>query len=157
MSDPLFIYRAEMDATEIPGEVLSSEALGATPFSRSEYLNLPVAAWHLFPPAQRLLLVVLWALSVFGEDDPGGWVRLSHGKYTRAGLGDRYARLRAVRALERHPEIEVDRSAGRVTRLRLRDPKAFGIRARRSKSSTRRGRTVPAPQANVLPEILTCP
>jgi len=71
--------------------------------------------------SRRLILCLLFAPTVFGEDAPGGWTKLGRGLTERFGLRDRYVRRRAVQALERGGVVEVRRRQGATTLLRLKD------------------------------------
>ncbi len=116
-----FVYRADMSADEIPVERVSQSAMGIVGATRpAEYAKVPSAMYHLFQPADRLLLCLIFARDVFREDAPGGWTKLGSGLTGRFGLTDRDVRRRAVNALERDGEIEVRRRKGATTLLRLR-------------------------------------
>ena len=64
-----FVYRAGMSADEIPVERVTPRELGVTePPRRSEYTKVPSAFYSRFQPADRLLLCLIFARDVFGED-----------------------------------------------------------------------------------------
>jgi hypothetical protein len=116
-----FVYRAGMSADEIPVERVTPRELGVTePPRRSEYTKVPSAFYSRFQPADRLLLCLIFARDVFGEDAPGGWTKLGSGLTGRFGLTDRDVRRRAVEALERGDFAEVRRRKGACTFLRLK-------------------------------------
>ena len=116
-----FVYRADMSADEIPVEQVSLSAMGVARAPRpTEYAKVPSALYHLFQPADRLLLCLIFARDVFREDAPGGWTKLGSGLSERFGLTDRYVRSRAIKTLERHGKVEARRRAGACTLLRLK-------------------------------------
>mgnify|MGYP001581166600 FL=1 len=116
-----FVYRADMSADEIPVEQVSLSAIGAVHALRpAEYAKVPSALYPLFQPADRLLLCLILARDVFGEDAPGGWTKLGSGLSERFDLTDRYVRRRAIKALERDGKVEVRRRPGACTLLRLK-------------------------------------
>ena len=116
-----FVYRADMSADEIPVEQVSLSAMGVVRAPRpTEYAKVPAALYHLFQPADRLLLCFIFARDVFGEDAPGGWTKLGSGLTERFGLTDRYIRRRAIKTVERDGRVEVRRRVGACTLLRLK-------------------------------------
>ena len=117
-----FIYRPDMSVDDIPAERVGLGDLGLNKAPRpTEYTRVPVASYPLFPPSSRLILCLLFAPTVFGEDAPGGWTKLGRGLTERFGLRDRYVHRRAVQALERGGVVEVRRRQGATTLLRLKD------------------------------------
>ncbi len=115
-----FVYRPDMLPDEIPAEKVDPRDLGlAASFRPAEFTRVPSNAYCLFPPASRLVLCLIFARDVFGEDAPGGWVKLGRGLRERFGLTDRYVRRRAVAAIERAGIAEVRRRRGSNTMLRL--------------------------------------
>jgi hypothetical protein len=115
-----FVYRSDLSADEIPAERISPKELGLPERDRSaEYTRVPLSSYKLFPPHSRLILCLIFARDVFGEDAPGGWNKLGSGLAGRFGLEDRYVRRRAVAALERHNVVEVLRRKGATTLLRF--------------------------------------
>lgn len=115
-----FVYRPEMLADEIPVEPVDPRDLGLAESVRpNEFTRVPSTSYRLFPPSSRLVLCLIFARDVFGEDAPGGWVKLGRGLAGRFGLTDRYVRRRAVKALERAGIAEVRRRRGASTLLRL--------------------------------------
>jgi len=117
----IFTYRTGMSADEIPVEQVSLSAMGVVRAPRpTEYAKVPAALYHLFQPADRLLLCLIFARDVFPEDAPGGWTKLGSGLSERFGLTDRYVRGRAIKTLERDGTAEVRRRAGACTLLRLK-------------------------------------
>ena len=116
-----FVYRADMSADEIPVEQVSLSAMGVVRAPRpTEYAKVPAALYHLFQPADRLLLCLIFARDVFGEDSPSGWTKLGSGLTKRFDLTDRDVRRRAIKTLERAGKVEVRRRAGACTLLRLK-------------------------------------
>ena len=116
-----FVYSSAMSADEIPTERISPRDLGVPEIKRpAEYTCVPSVAYHLFPPASRLVLCLMFARDVFGADAPGGWTKLGSGLAERFDLTDRYVRRRAVAALERGGVVEVRRRRGATTLLRLK-------------------------------------
>ncbi len=116
-----FVYRPDMSANEIPIERVGPSELGLPKRDRSaEYTRVPLASYKLFPPQSRLILCLIFARDVFGEDAPGGWNKLGSGLAGRFGLEDRYVRRRAVAAVERDGVAEVRRRKGATTLLRLK-------------------------------------
>jgi hypothetical protein len=102
---------------------MSADELGvsAKPGPTEFTIITPENYWS-YPPVARLLLLVDFSVRVFGEDEPGGWVALTSGKYERFHLADRYVRRRAVRTFERGSLGEVRRSQGVVTKVRRHPP-----------------------------------
>ena len=116
-----FVYRPSMSADEIPCVQVSPTELGITDLVRpAEYTRVPSASYVLFPPASRLVLCLIFARDVFGEDAPGGWTKLSRGLTDRFSLGDKSVRKRAVASVERSGVAEVRRRRGAATLLRLK-------------------------------------
>lgn len=116
-----FVYRPDMVADEIPAERVDSRDLGLSASIRpKEFTRVPSTAYRMFPPSSRLVLCLLFARDVFGEDAPGGWTKLGQGLTKRFGLTDRYVRRRAVAAIERAGIVEVRRRRGSSTLLRLK-------------------------------------
>ncbi|HCQ66202.1 MAG TPA: hypothetical protein DIU07_14095 [Rhodobacteraceae bacterium] len=122
-----FIYRDDMSADEIPVERVDLRNLGLPASNRpAEYTRVLSALYDLFPPASRLLLGLIFARDVFGEDAPGGWTKLGRGLTRRFGLTDRCVRRRAVAALQRQGVVDVRRRKGGTTHLQLKDPPVPG-------------------------------
>lgn len=116
-----FVYRPNMPADEIPAERVDPRELGlAIDVRPAEFTRVPSTAYQLFPPHSRLILCLIFARDVFGEDAPGGWTKLGRGLVARFGLEDRYVRRRAVAAVERAGLAEVRRRRGASTLLRLK-------------------------------------
>jgi hypothetical protein len=116
-----FEYLPELTNDEIPAIKLSAGDLGIEDMQRpSEYTRVPSEAYGLFRPDARLLLALLFSRRVFGEDAPGGWVRLGRGLTGRFGLDKKDVRRRAVVTLETAGKIEVWRRAGSCHLIRLR-------------------------------------
>lgn len=114
-------YRPEIPGDDIAVHKLSAQELGVADNARpKEYTLVPAIAYHLFPPSGRLLLALLFARRVFGENAPGGWIRLGQGLTNRFGLKDKDVRRRAVLALEAAGAVEVKRKPGAASLLRLR-------------------------------------
>lgn len=104
-----------------PCERVSHSDLGVADRHRpAEYTRVPSAAYGLFPPAARLVLCLIFARTVFGQDEPGGWTKLPRGLTERFSLRDRNVRRRTVAALERDGVAEVHRRRGATTLLRLK-------------------------------------
>ena len=82
-----------------------------------QFAYVPMAAWRLFPPQARVLLLLQRLTTVFPADEAGGWYRLSKSRLADAGLDDRYQRRRALVQLERDGLVELDRRNGRQTVL----------------------------------------
>ena len=121
-----FVYHPDMAADEIPAVSVSPRDLGVKEsVRRAEFVRVPSAIYQLFTPADRLLLCLIFAREVFGEDAPGGWIRLRRELTNRFGLDDRSVRMRAVAALERQGVAEVRRRNGAASLLRL-IPKQIG-------------------------------
>lgn len=121
VADSDFVYRADIPVDEIPFERVNPLELGIVEqFRPTEYTRVPSAYYHLLPPAGRLVLCLIFARDVFGEDEAGGWTKLGSGLTTRFGLGDRGVRQRAVANLERKGIAEVHRRQGATTLLRLK-------------------------------------
>lgn len=117
----IFTYRTGMSADEIPVEQVSLSEMGVVRAPRpTEYAKVPAALYHVFQPADRLLLCLIFASDVFPEDAPGGWTKLGSGLSERFDLTDRYVRGRAINALERDGKVEVRRRPGACTLLRLK-------------------------------------
>ena len=117
-----FVYRDSMAADEIPVERVDPGELGITaPIRPAEFTRVPASMYMQFPPSSRLVLCLIFARDVFGEDAPGGWTKLGRGLAERFGLTDRYVRRRAVAALERKGLVEVRRRSGACTMLRLKE------------------------------------
>ena len=118
-----FVYRPEMGADEIPSERIDPASLGIPlNISRNEFTRVGRSQYHLFPPASRLVLALIFARAVFGEDAPGGWIKLGQALTMRFDLKDRYVRRRAVARLERQGVVEAQRQRGACTFLRLVEP-----------------------------------
>jgi hypothetical protein len=116
-----FAYRSTLSDAAIPSEELSAADLGVEDKRRlDEYTRVPSELYPLFPPSSRLLLAVLFSRRVFGEEEPGGWVKLGQGLTRRFGLEDKDVRRRAVRALENVGAVEVKRKSGSCSLIRLR-------------------------------------
>ena len=115
-----FTYNPAMSADEIPVERVSAANLGIQEKPPiAEYTRVPANLYSHFLPRDRLVLGLIFARSVFGEDALGGWVKLGKGIRDRFGLEDRHTRARAVRALERDDIIEVQRRRGSTPLIRL--------------------------------------
>ena len=115
-----FRYRPDLTNDAIPVVKLSAKDLGVEDRARpAEYTHVPSKAYHLFSPPCRLLLALLFSQRVFGEDAPGGWVRLGRGLTSRFDLEDKDVRRRAVAALEKAGAVEVRRTPGACHLLRL--------------------------------------
>lgn len=137
-----FVYRDDMSADEIPVERVDLRDLGLPASHRpAEYTRVPASLYPLFPPASRLLLGLMFARDVFGEDAPGGWTKLGQGLTQRFDLTDRYVRRRAVAALLKQGVVEVRHRKGATTLLRLKDPPVPGTR-----ESTRLDSSADTPQ-----------
>ena len=115
-----FEHQPELSSEDVAVQKLSAHELGIEDKARpTEYVHVPATAYHLFPPSGRLLLALLFALRVFGEDEPGGWVKLGQGLTRRFGLEDKDVRRRAVAALEKDGIVAVQRRRGKCTLLNL--------------------------------------
>lgn len=115
-----FEYRSDLPNAAIPADKLSAADLGVEDKRRlDEYTRVPSEIYPLFPPSSRLLLALLFSRRVFGEEEPGGWVKLGQGLTRRFGLEDKDVRRRAVTALEKAGIVSVKRRRGKCTLLRL--------------------------------------
>lgn len=112
--------RSEISGDDTDERKLSAHELGVADKARpAEYTQVPATAYHLFPPSGRLLLALLFARRVFGEDELGGWVKLGQGLTSRFDLTNKDVRHRAVASLEKQGTVEVRRRRGRCAMLRL--------------------------------------
>ena len=115
-----FEYRPPISSDDVAEQKLSAHELGIEHKVRpTEYTYVPATAYHLFPPSARLLLALLFARRVFGEDEPGGWIKLGQGLTRRFSLTNRDVRRRAVAALEKDGIVAVQRRRGKCTLLNL--------------------------------------
>lgn len=115
-----FESQPEISNDDIAEQKLSAHELGVVDKARpTEYTHVPATAYHLFPPSARLLLALLFARRVFGEDEPGGWIKLGQGLTRRFSLTNRDVRRRAVAALEKDGIVAVQRRRGKCTLLNL--------------------------------------
>ena len=112
--------RSEVSSDDTDERKLSAHELGVVDKVRhAEYTHVPSSAYRLFPPSARLLLALLFARRVFGEDQPGDWIRLGQGLTSRFSLEDKDVRRRAVTALEKAGIVSVKRRRGKCALLRL--------------------------------------
>ena len=98
------------------------EALGVTRTRVQEFALVPQSAWEQFPTSARLLLVLHLAYRAWPPDSPGGWYKVTGGVAARAGLQHKDRRARAVARLATAGTIEVRKSPGRATLVRLKKP-----------------------------------
>jgi hypothetical protein len=152
MTEPFDVSRFRAD----PGLLPPDPFVGAVPVdgppcpsrqsaarNLDQFAHVPMAAWRLFPPQARILLLLQRLTTVFPADETGGWYRLSTSRLADAGLDDRYQRRRALAQLERDGVVELDRRNGKKTILARFAPHAGGLLRRVGAADWKRRSSVP--------------